>query len=102
MKRARIYQRPKKATQSGKAFAGEWILDFGKSSPRRNDPLTGWVGSKDTSSQVTLRFATAQDAIDYANRHSIPYDLEKPPAHRLVPNVYENNYHSNRRMNWTH
>ena len=35
---ARIYQRAKNAMQSGKARAGEWVLEFESSRPKRPDP----------------------------------------------------------------
>ena len=50
--RARIYQPPKNAMQSGRAGTHEWVLEFERLSPQRPDPLMGWIGSSDTQQQV--------------------------------------------------
>ncbi len=53
--RARIYQQPKTAMQSGRAGTHEWVLDF-EPAPQQADPLMGWIGGGDTLAQVQLRF----------------------------------------------
>jgi len=80
---ARIFQRSKNAMQSGKATAGEWILQSESHRPHTPDPLTGWSGGGDTQSQVTLRFPTMDAAKAYAERNSIPYHLV-PPTQRTL------------------
>lgn len=102
MKRARIYRCPKKTTQSGAMRSHIWILDYGQSSQRSHDPLTGWVGSKDTQTEVRLSFATKEQAIQYATHHSIAFNLEEPGTHRYVVKDYEDNFNNKRKMNWTH
>src|SRR5262249_28045595 len=81
--RARIYQPPKKAMRSGLARTQEWMLEFEPTSPRRPDPLMGWIGSADTQAQVRLTFATREEAVAYAERHGIAYDLELPQPRRV-------------------
>ena len=101
--RARIFQRPKAATQSGTAGTENWVLVFQPSDRERNDPLMGWWGSNDTLNQVQLRFDTPGEAIAYAGQHGIPYDLETPPATRPIkPKVYADNFRYCRAENWTH
>ncbi len=78
--RARIYQPPKNAMQSGWAATHEWMLEFEPSSPRRPDPLMGWIGSADTQAQVRLSFPTREEAVAYAEKSGIAYDLELPHA----------------------
>ncbi len=65
MARARIYQQPKSAMQSG-AAGDDWLLDYAPAVARRADPLMGWIGSADTQAQVRLRFATREEAVSYA------------------------------------
>lgn len=101
MAKARIYKRAKKATQSGHA-RHLWVLDYGQSSPRSHDPVTGWVGSSDTQTQVSINFQTKEQAIAYAERKSIAYTVEEPGTTRFVVKSYEDNFHNNRKMNWTH
>ena len=101
--RARIFQRPKTATQSGRAGAGNWVLDYQPDEREKNDPLMGWWGSGNMQGQVKLRFDTQEAAIAYAEKNGIPYDLEIPPATRAVkPKAYADNFRYGRTENWTH
>ncbi len=100
--RARIFQQPKTAMQSGQANAHDWILEYGQSEQRRQDPLMGWFGSGDTRSQVSLRFPTREDAIAYATREGIAYDIELPAPRVRHPKAYADNFRADRRQNWTH
>jgi hypothetical protein len=102
--RARIFQRPRTATQSGRAGgAGTWVLHFVPSERERNDPLMGWWGSGDTLGQVRLRFDTREEAIAFAERKGIAYDVEIPPkTHGIKPKAYADNFRYGRTENWTH
>ncbi|NHN83631.1 oxidoreductase [Acetobacter musti] len=101
---ARIYRQPKAAGQSGFHGTHTWILDYGQSAQRHPDPLMGWTGSsRDTQSQLRLRFDSSDAAVAYAKKHAIPYELEQPPAaHIRAPKVYADNFAANRIQNWTH
>ncbi len=100
--RARIYQPPKNAMQSGWAGTHEWVLEFEPAEPRRPDPLMGWIGSADTQSQVVLRFATQEEAVAYAEKNAIAYDLELPHPRKVTPKAYADNFRFGRMENWTH
>jgi hypothetical protein len=100
--RARIYQPPKNAMQSGRAGTGHWVLEFGPSGPRVADPLMGWIGSGDTQSQVRLSFPTQQEAVTYAEKHALAYDLELPHGRQIKPKAYSDNFRYGRKENWTH
>jgi len=71
MARARIYQRIKNSMQSGRARAGQWVLEYEPAEAMRPDPLTGWAGSGDTRGQVSLEFPTLDAARAYAEREGI-------------------------------
>ena len=101
MARARIYQQPKNAMQSG-AAKEDWILDYAPASPRRADPLMGWIGSNDTQAQVKLRFVSREEAVAYAEREGIAYDLELPHVRKFRPKSYADNFKFGRSENWTH
>jgi hypothetical protein len=88
--------------QSGTAGTDEWVIDFESTSAGRQDPLMGWFGSRDTQSQVRLRFPTQADAIAYADRNGLAYDLELPLPRRRKPKVYADNFKYGRAENWTH
>jgi hypothetical protein len=89
---ARIYQRPKNAMQSGKALTDQWVLEFEQSEARQPDPLMGWTGSGDTQAQVTLRFATREEAQAYAARHGIAARVHATPPRTLKLQAYADNF----------
>ena len=99
---ARIFQRSKNAMQSGKARAGEWILQFESHRPLKPDPLMGWVGSGDTDMQVRLHFDTKEEAVAYAEREGIAYEVEEPKPIFFRPKSYADNFRFGRPENWTH
>ena len=100
--RARIYQPPKNAMQSGRAASQEWVLEFEPSSPRRPDPLMGWIGGADTQTQVRLSFPTREEAVAYADREGIAYAVEIEQQRRIRPKAYADNFRYGRMENWTH
>jgi hypothetical protein len=92
MTTARISEVQRKTTQSGKANAGRWLLEFEREQPLRPDPLTGWNGSTDTNPQVRLTFDTKESAIAYAQRHGLDYHLIPAPPVTLKLQAYADNF----------
>jgi hypothetical protein len=99
--RARIYQQPKNAMQSGRAGTQEWLLDY-EPSEQVADPLMGWIGGGDTQNQVRLRFDTREEAVTYAEAQGLHYQVELPRERKFVPKSYSDNFRFGRRENWTH
>jgi ETC complex I subunit conserved region len=99
--RARIFMPPKSAMQSGRS-GHEWELTYASDLPERADRLMGWIGGGDTQAQVRLNFATKEEAIAYAERNAIPYDLELPRERRVRTKAYADNFSYTRNENWTH
>ena len=89
---ARISELDRRTTQSGKARAGRWLLEFERSEPLRPDPLTGWAGSGDTNTQVRINFATRDEAIAYAERHGIAYHLVPAQPVSMKIQAYADNF----------
>ena len=100
--RARIYQPPKNAMQSGKALTKVWRLEYEPEQPRQIDPLMGWTSSTDMRQQLRLDFDTEQEAVAYAAKNGIPYDVFKP--HKPVPKAksYSDNFRFDRKIPWSH
>jgi hypothetical protein len=92
MATARIFQEAKSSTQSGKARAGRWVLEFEPSERRHADPLMGWTGSGDTQAQVRLNFPTLDAAKAYAERESIPYHVVPAATPTLKIQSYADNF----------
>jgi hypothetical protein len=80
--------------QSGVGGTEEWELSF--------PPQSNAAGSN-TRGQLRLRFESRAEAIAYADRNQIAYDLEIPSAvHPIKPKVYADNFRFSRTENWTH
>jgi hypothetical protein len=99
---ARIYKPAKTAMQSGQAKTREWVLDYEPEEPRVVESLMGWTSSGDMKSQIRLRFATKEEAVAYAERHGIPFQVQegKPLPRRGLS--YADNFSVSRRGSWTH
>lgn len=100
--RARIFRQPRNMMQAGHAAAREWVLEFEATGPRRADPLMGWIGGSHTRSQVRLVFASRDEAVAYAEREGLAFDLELPHEKKFKPKVYADNFKFGRAENWTH
>jgi hypothetical protein len=102
--RARIYQPARNAMQSGQARTHGWVLEHEPASEREIDPLMGWTSSGDTETQVRLRFATREEAEDYARAKGIAYAVTDPKPRRPVirPRGYGENFATDRKGAWTH
>lgn len=102
--RARIYRPAKNAMTSGMAKTRKWVLEFVQDSAREVDPLMGWTSSTDTQSQVRLKFATKEEALEYASAHGIDAQVAEPKsrAANIRSGGYGENFATNRRGAWTH
>jgi len=92
MKIARIIEVERKTTQSGKAKAGVWQLEFERREGQRPDPLTGWNGSGDTDPQVRLNFPTREAAIAYCRKHGFAFHLVPAAPVSLKIQAYSDNF----------
>ncbi|MEQ1715549.1 MAG: ETC complex I subunit [Hyphomicrobium sp.] len=99
---ARIYKPAKSAMQSGEARNSEWVLEFEPEAKRAPDPLMGWSGSADTSAQVSLAFATKNEAIAYATRNGLAYVVAEPKPRAKIRKSYGDNFRFGRLGTWTH
>ena len=94
MKKAKIYNPAKTAMQSGTAKTKHWILEFNKENFEK-DYLMGWNASRDTQKQVKLKFHSKEDAIKYANKQNIEFDLLEPKKRKLIIKSYADNFLKN-------
>jgi hypothetical protein len=100
--RARIYQPPKNAMQSGKARTKMWLLEYEPQSRRGIDPLMGWTSSADMLQQVQLEFDSREEAIAYATRNDIPYQVFEPHRPDQKSKSYSDNFRVDRKIPWSH
>ena len=99
---ARIYRPAKNAMQSGKAKTKDWMLEFEPASARRSDPLMGWTQTTDMDGQVRLSFETSDEAVAYATRHGIAFQLFDPKPAKKIIKAYADNFAFGRKQPWTH
>ena len=89
---ARIFQRIKSSTSSGKGNLQLWMLEFERAEAERPDPLTGWAGSGDTRTQVKLSFESLEAAVAYAEREGIEVHVVPSPPSKLKLQTYADNF----------
>ncbi len=101
---ARIYKPARNAMTSGMAKTRKWVLEYAPASAREVDPLMGWTSSSDTQAQVKLRFATKDEALDYAKDHGIEAQVIEPKARKanIRSGGYGENFATSRKGPWTH
>ena len=91
MTKAKIYKPTKTAMQSGKRNSKNWVLEFDSLNTGIN-PLTGWISSKDTMSEVKLEFSTKDKAINYAKKNNIDYYIIEPQKRKIIKKSYSDNF----------
>jgi hypothetical protein len=99
---ARIFRPAKTAMQSGKAKTQAWVLTFEPSSARLPDPLMGWTQTSDMNGQIRLNFETREEAIAYAQRRGIPFEVLPDSEKKRFIRAYADNFAFQRKQPWTH
>ena len=89
---ARIFQKPKNAMQSGRALTDQWVLEYVPAERKLPDPMTGWAGSGDMNQQLQLKFASRDEAIAYADKNDIAYQVVSTPPRKLKLQAYADNF----------
>ena len=90
--KAKIYQPAKTAMQSGNANVKHWIVEYEPEEAKKVDTLMGWVGSGDMRGQLRLKFETKDEAIAYAERNALSYNIVEPNIRRVIPKSYSDNF----------
>ena len=91
MKKAKIYKPTKTPMQSGKRGIENWLLEFDTLDTGIN-PLMGWESSKDTMSELKLKFYNKEQAINYAKKNNIDYYVVEPQKSRIIIKSYSDNF----------
>ncbi len=87
--------------QSG-AAKRDWVLVFEPQSARTPDPLMGWTTTTDMNGEVRLSFESEAEAVAYAQRHGIPFQVTEPKPRKIVVKAYADNFSAMRKTPWTH
>tara|TARA_B100000401_G_C52464476_1_gene558125 strand:- start:54 stop:335 length:282 start_codon:yes stop_codon:yes gene_type:complete len=91
MKKAKIYIPNKSPMQSGLGKMDKWILEFETKNPTTN-PLMGWESSSDTLTELRLEFSSKENAINYAKKRRIIYEVIEPKKRKVIKKSYANNF----------
>ena len=91
MKKAKIYKPSKTAMQSGNKKNNKWIIEFITDNPDIN-PLMGWESSKDTYSELKLEFTKKENAIEYAKKNKIIFEIIEPKPRKVTKKSYADNF----------
>ena len=89
---AKIYQPAKTAMQSGRVNSRKWIFEYEPEEGKQADPLMGWAGSGDMRGQLRLNFDSKEEAVAYAQRQGIAYQVKDPKLRRVRPKSYADNF----------
>ena len=93
MSLARIYRPAKSAMQSGKGRTRRWVLEFVPSSAKTPDNLMGWITSDDMmSDEVRIRFGSKEEAVRFAERAGIEFEVKEKKERALKPKSYADKY----------
>ena len=91
MKKAKIYKPNKTAMQSGLGKTDKWILEYETNDPTSN-PLMGWESSNDTLGELKLEFSSKENALNYAKKMKIDYEIIEPKKRKTVKKSYADNF----------
>jgi len=89
---ATIFKPAKNAMQSGLANTRKWLLVYDAQRAKRIDDLMGYTSSDDTSRQVRLAFDTEEEAVAYAEKNGLSYQVQEPHARQLRIKAYADNF----------
>ncbi len=100
---ARIYRPTRGATPSGHARTKAWLLEYERTEPVEIEPMMGWTGSSETEMQVKVTFDTREEAIAFAEKRGIAYEVEDRAPEQVRRGLsYSDNFKSTRVGQWTH
>ncbi len=93
-----IYKPAKNAMQSGLGNSKWWCLQFVSDDRKFVEPVMGWIGSKDTTRHLVLKFPSKESAINYACAHKLQYEICQPHKKKIKAKSYAANFASGKRQ----
>tara|TARA_X000000950_G_scaffold182146_1_gene220772 strand:+ start:381 stop:662 length:282 start_codon:yes stop_codon:yes gene_type:complete len=91
MNKVKIYKPSKTSMQSGIGKTKNWILEYIDKKTGIN-PLMGWESSTHTLSEVKLEFSTKENAIKYAKKNKLIFELIEPKEKKIIKKSYADNF----------
>jgi hypothetical protein len=79
--------------QSGKARNKLWRLEIITEDAPFTEPIMRWTGSSNMyASEFCLIFTTKEEAINYAKKHNLEYEVIEPKKAKLKIQAYSDNF----------
>ena len=90
--KAKIYKPAKTAMQSGRAKYNKWVLKFSDKKNQLKDTMMGWNGGSSTISQIELKFSSKEEAVNYAKKNRIDYEVLETSERKVINKSYADNF----------
>ena len=90
--KAKIYKPSKTAMQSGRSKYNKWVLKFSDKKNQLKDTMMGWNGGSSTVSQIELKFSTKEEAVSYAKKNNIDYEVLETSERKVINKSYADNF----------
>ena len=92
MSHVKIFKPSRNAMQSGRGKSNSWILEHDNHDLGEAEPLMGWSPSTDTLNQVSLKFGSKDDAVNFAEKNGWDYTIIESNARKVKPKNYSDNF----------
>ena len=90
--KAKIFKPAKTAMQSGRSKFNKWVLKFSDKKNQLKDTMMGWNGGSSTISQIELKFSSKEEAVNYAKKNSIDYEVLETSERKVINKSYADNF----------
>ena len=90
--KAKIFKPTKTAMQSGRSKFNKWVLKFSDKKNQLKDTLMGWNGGSSTISQIELKFSSKEEAVNYAKKNGIDYEVLETRERKVITKSYADNF----------
>ena len=78
--------------QSGRSKYNKWVLKFSDKKNQLKDTMMGWNGGSSTVSQIELKFSSKEEAVNYAKKNSIDYEVLETSERKVINKSYADNF----------
>ena len=90
--KAKIFKPAKTAMQSGRSKFNKWVLKFSDKKNQLKDTMMGWNGGSGTISQIELKFSSKEEAVNYAKKNGIDYEVLETRERKVINKSYADNF----------
>lgn len=88
----KIYQPAKSSMQSGLKNTKKWCLEVMDIYEKKLSPTFGWISSENTNEQVKLIFDNLNDAVEFAKKKNLSFEILINNQRKVVKKSYADNF----------